>query len=78
MMVNVNSQYQRAVHQHQQSHSFIDTTQRSYIPPFIMTSIKRSNAVTLHPSSLCDDDIEAALKTNLLAKNEKEAADAIL
>jgi hypothetical protein len=76
MMVNVNSQYQRAVHQHQQSHSFIDTTQRSYIPPFIMTSIKRSNAVTLHPSSLCDDDIEAALKTNLLAKNEKDISGA--
>eukprot|EP01082_Thalassiosira_pseudonana_P008969 g7840.t1 g7840 contig26:391708-392359(+) len=41
-----------------------------------MTSIKRSNAVTLHPSSLYDDDIEAALKTNLLTENEKEAADA--
>ena len=52
------------------------TTQRSYIPPFNMTSIKRSIAATLYPSSLCDDDIEAALKTNLLAENEKEAADA--
>eukprot|EP01082_Thalassiosira_pseudonana_P008692 g7846.t1 g7846 contig26:402731-403373(+) len=41
-----------------------------------MTSIKRSNAVTLHPSSLCDDDIEAALKTNLLAKNEKDISGA--
>eukprot|EP00970_Alexandrium_tamarense_P017074 scaffold8190_cov141-Alexandrium_tamarense.AAC.1 len=39
-----------------------------------MSSIKRSNAVTLHPSSLCDDDIEAALKTNLLTENEKETA----
>eukprot|EP00970_Alexandrium_tamarense_P016048 scaffold5965_cov170-Alexandrium_tamarense.AAC.1 len=48
------------------------TTQRSYIPPFNMTSIKRSNAATLYPSSLCDDDIEAALKTNLLTENEKD------
>jgi hypothetical protein len=52
------------------------TTQRSYIPPFNMSSIKRSNAVTLHPSSLCGDDIEAALKRNLLTENEKETADA--
>jgi hypothetical protein len=48
------------------------TTQRNYIPPFNMTSIKRSNAVTLYPSSFCDDDIEAALKTNLLTENEKD------
>eukprot|EP00970_Alexandrium_tamarense_P006299 scaffold1066_cov289-Alexandrium_tamarense.AAC.1 len=48
------------------------TTQRSYIPPFNMTSIKRSNAATLYPSSLYDDDIEAALKTNLLTENEKD------
>jgi hypothetical protein len=41
-----------------------------------MTSIRRSNAATLYPSSLCDDDIEAALKTNLLAENEKETVDA--
>ena len=41
-----------------------------------MSSIKRSNAATLYPSSLYDDDIEAALKTNLLTENEKEAADA--
>eukprot|EP00970_Alexandrium_tamarense_P017075 scaffold8191_cov297-Alexandrium_tamarense.AAC.1 len=39
-----------------------------------MSSIKRSNAVTLYPSSLYDDDIEAALKTNLLTENEKETA----
>eukprot|EP01082_Thalassiosira_pseudonana_P008835 g7855.t1 g7855 contig26:419088-419760(+) len=37
-----------------------------------MTSIKRSNAATLYPSSLYDDDIEAALKTNLLTENEKD------
>ena len=54
------------------SNSFIDTTQRSYIPPFNMASIKRSNAATLYPSSLYDDDIEAALKTNLLTENEKD------
>jgi hypothetical protein len=41
-----------------------------------MSSIRRSNAATLYPSSLCDDDIEAALKKKLLAENEKEAADA--
>eukprot|EP00970_Alexandrium_tamarense_P014653 scaffold4231_cov131-Alexandrium_tamarense.AAC.1 len=41
-----------------------------------MSSIKRSNAATLYPSSLYDDDIEAALKTNLLTENEKETADA--
>jgi hypothetical protein len=28
----------------------------------------------MYPSSLCDDDIEAALKTNLLTENEKETA----
>mmetsp|Transcript_14619 Transcript_14619/g.31493 ORF Transcript_14619/g.31493 Transcript_14619/m.31493 type:complete len:91 (+) Transcript_14619:34-306(+) len=50
------------------------TTRRSYILPFNMSSIKRSNAATLHPSSLCDDDIEAALKRNLLTENEKETA----
>jgi hypothetical protein len=50
------------------------TTQRNYIPPFNMTSIKRSNAATLYPSSLYDDDIEAALKRNLLTENEKETA----
>jgi hypothetical protein len=37
-----------------------------------MTSTKRSNAATLYPSSLYDDDIEAALKTNLLTENEKD------
>eukprot|EP00970_Alexandrium_tamarense_P014654 scaffold4232_cov248-Alexandrium_tamarense.AAC.1 len=41
-----------------------------------MASIKRSNTATLYPSSLYDDDIEAALKTNLLTENEKETADA--
>ena len=39
-----------------------------------MTSTKRSNAATLYPSSLCDDDIEAALKRNLLAENEKDVS----
>ena len=38
-----------------------------------MTSINRS--ATMYPSSLYDDDIEAALKINLLAMNEKDDAD---
>eukprot|EP00970_Alexandrium_tamarense_P015965 scaffold5857_cov274-Alexandrium_tamarense.AAC.4 len=38
-----------------------------------MSSINRS--ATMYPSSLHDDDIEAALKINLLAMNEKVDAD---